>query len=484
MFREHNPQSLREAAMPMRCSDALGVAHSELERLGAFDSFIDIDSPFHVDPFLLRVTTTPELAGSHDRFERYFAEVLRLLAATDGNDPFFGECVRRLTFHETPFVALGYSKSGASGSGIGPKLATALADTALQIIRKGIADPVLFELVGLLQEGVGADRISDMTIRVILPDILAYSQRAARELGTKTKALSVKGTSYQLPLVRVTKRPVILIPMEIIRDLPVAQDWDDVERVCAHNEKLRNAVNKMIGRTWRHATSRISKAELRSTLLQYPGAFQDLIDQYKAKVRDPYDFHRDPLGAVRWHEASLDYAKRYPLSLPVPSSAEDLLAVVYEICQHFARLVEDNGLYRLLYDPHGKPINERYAQLLFFGIADAYCEANNLDLSREPNAGRGPVDFKISRGYEARITVEVKYSANPRLVDGYLAQLPAYNAAEQSQESVYLVIRNTIRDSRRLAALHEAEREARESSSRAPEIVIVDGRWKPTASKL
>ena len=81
-----------------------------------------------------------------------------------------------------------------------------------------------------------------------------------------------------------------------------------------------------------------------------------------------------------------------------------------------------------------------HAQLLFYGIADAYCEANGLDLSREPNEGRGPVDFKVSRGYSAKVSVEIKYASNSKLLEGYARQLPAYNAAERTDASVYLVI--------------------------------------------
>jgi hypothetical protein len=45
----------------------------------------------------------------------------------------------------------------------------------------------------------------------------------------------------------------------------------------------------------------------------------------------------------------------------------------------------------------GGRARDRAAQLVFYGIADAYCSANNLDLSAEPNAGRGPVDFRLAR---------------------------------------------------------------------------------------
>jgi hypothetical protein len=111
-------------------------------------------------------------------------------------------------------------------------------------------------------------------------------------------------------------------------------------------------------------------------------------------------------------------------------------------------------------------------------------QLNHNNLSREPNAGRGPVDFKLSQGYDARVNVEVKYSSNTKLVDGYTKQLPAYNRAERTRYSIYLVIRNTFRDAKRCRELHEAEQHAVQSGMRSPTIIEVDGRWKPSASTL
>lgn len=65
-----------------------------------------------------------------------------------------------------------------------------------------------------------------------------------------------------------------------------------------------------------------------------------------------------------------------------------------------------------MYDSTGKSKHESAAQLLFYGVADSYCAANNIDLSPESNAGRGPVDFKLSRGSTDKVIVEVKLTSN------------------------------------------------------------------------
>jgi hypothetical protein len=117
----------------------------------------------------------------------------------------------------------------------------------------------------------------------------------------------------------------------------------------------------------------------------------------------------------------MDHTNRYRLTLTQDEANADLVAVVKKICEKFRWHIEQHGELLVLPDGTGRP--ERCAQILFYAVADGYCAQNDLDLSREPNAGRGPVDFKISRGYVQRVVVELKLSSNPRGLDGLLAQL-------------------------------------------------------------
>jgi hypothetical protein len=115
---------------------------------------------------------------------------------------------------------------------------------------------------------------------------------------------------------------------------------------------------------------------------------------------------------------------------------------VKKICGHFKELIEDNGLWSLLYSDDKKPKHERAAQLLFFGVADAYCRANNVDLSREINNGRGSVDFKLSSGAKKKVLIEIKLSSNGNLLHGFQTQVPIYMKQERTQMCFYLVIDN------------------------------------------
>jgi hypothetical protein len=154
--------------------------------------------------------------------------------------------------------------------------------------------------------------------------------------------------------------------------------------------------------------------------------------------------------------------------------------VVRKICEHFRHLVEDNQLARLLYDEKGVRKHESAAQLLFFGIASAYCTANGLDLSPESDGGRGPVDFKVSSGFEGKVLVEIKLTSNNQLLHGFEVQLPIYMKAENTIRSIYFVIDNGGYSKARMDRFKDAVGKAIKP---CPSVIIIDGSIRESASK-
>jgi hypothetical protein len=274
-----------------------------------------------------------------------------------------------------------------------------------------------------------------------------------------------------------------LLPKDILRELPVAFCWDDVDKVCAYNEDLRARINAQIGDNWKRATADHSKQTIKDVLVANPAVLADLLGQYRQKPTEPYDFAKDVLGETIWLEASREIAESYPLDLKVdgPLTPDRVLAIVRAICDHFRRLVEDNGLCRLFWTDDGEVRHERFAQMLFFGVADAYCRANDLDLSPEVNSGRGPVDFKVSKGYEARVLVEVKWSKNSKLLHGFEVQIEQYAKSEQTHATILLVIQVTA-TRRAIERLEAVQGEAIRAGKRTAEIKVIDGRLRDSAS--
>ena len=137
-------------------------------------------------------------------------------------------------------------------------------------------------------------------------------------------------------------------------------------------------------------------------------------------------------------------------------------------------------MHELLYDSNKTPKHERAAQLLFYGIADSYCIANNIDLSRECNGGRGPVDFKLSRGSVDKVAVEVKLTSNGQLKHGIAKQLPIYMSQEQTHQAIYLIIDNGHH--RALDNFYKFYNDLDARLKEKIDIIVIDGNFKPSAS--
>jgi len=470
--------------MLRKLSSLLKVDSKDFQKKGVFDSFIDIDSRLHIDPGLLSQSTIPEFKSAHETFQQYFRNVGVLISSTkERGDTFWREAHRKLQFKERASTALGYSKGGTSGNAIGPVLATRMLDTVTQIFEAGIKDPIIFELVGMIEEGIGADRISDMTISILLENFAEYTQRLCVELNIKTRTVKMRGKSYLLPYDYQNKKILVFVPKNLLNNLPIATDWDDIDRVGRYNEELRQKVNQLIGVSWK-AAARMSKRQLKQILLENPELLVDLIDQYKRKVKTSYDFRNDPVGEVIWAELSESAVSTNPLNLSGfnPVTSHNIFEIVKRICEQYASLIENNGWFEYLYDNQGKLKVERAAQLLFYGIAEVYCIANDLDLNREINGGVGSLDFKISRGFKAKVNVELKYSTNSSLAKGFEIQLPTYNRAEKTNTSIFLIIQTKDNRSNIERVLKLAEK-MRNQGERSPEVIVIDGRKQISASK-
>jgi hypothetical protein len=224
--------------------------------------------------------------------------------------------------------------------------------------------------------------------------------------------------------------------------LPVAENFNDIDIICAENERVRQIINEYFDFSDRK--NKLSKIEILRLMKTIPSFRTALITAYKSAQVVPYDFENDPVGEYVWYNVAKEYTEKYPLHLELPPNPNiaDVYSVVESICNHYKNLIEDNGLWGLLYNDNRKPKHERAAQLLFFGIADSYCTVNDIDLYREINNGRGSVDFKLSRGARDKVIVEVKLTSNKQLTSGFDAQIPIYMKQEKTNKAVYLIIDN------------------------------------------
>ncbi|MGH0032850.1 MAG: hypothetical protein ACQGVC_23910 [Myxococcota bacterium] len=461
------------------------MAPEDLAEQGVLDPLLNVDTKLFIDPMLLEGSSAPEVAAnSYRRVREHFESILKLLSASRRHgDAAWREAIRRLTFREISATALGYGAGTTHGSGWGRTLASNVAGTASEIVELGVEDPELFILLPLIEKDIGPDRISDMVTRIILPDLAAATQRVCAELGVDVERFQIYEEQYRLPKnpTEDGRVPVILVPLDILRELPTASDWSEVAEAAAKSAQLRRRVNELIGDIWAAKTRR-EKDQLRERALSSRQAFEALLDCLHEIDPHSYDALGDPSGHLVWRRA-LSVAWDFPVAMvpPAAPTPDGVLAVVRQIVAQFKQLIENQGLATLLWHK-GKRHHEVVAQKIFFAVAESYCVANNLEITPEAGTGVGPVDFKISASRNTRVLVEVKLSSNTKLVSGYEKQLGAYRAAQQTMRAIYLVV-DVGRMGKKDEKLLQVKNDRAGRGEPVSEIVFVDGKVKPSASK-
>lgn len=470
--------------MPKRVSDVLKVPPEALREHNVFDGFIGIDSKFYVDPRLLEKISVPEFKGAYDKFQKYFEDILDDVFSLKENNKFQDNKLfydlselriisNKLTFSEVPLAGLGYSINHTGGKGIGSQLALKLARTTIELVDAGISDPIIFELAGLFEEGIGADRISDMTIRILLDELLQFSQRVAKNLAIPimTNETLIPGKKFNLP--SYSNKPIILTPQHLLTKLPIAYSWNKADYIGSHNQNLRKQLNQIIGYSWKQLLQ--NKQLFKRLLIDNPELMIDLINQYKSKSAQSYDFEKDPRSEFSWHTSARKYSEKFPINLEAIQYNTNLNSIILSFCKHFSVLVEQEDLCIELYDNSGKPIDDKVAQLIFIELAENYIKKNSLEnIEISYDSRRGMMSFFTINNSE-QVNVILKYSSSRNL-----RRIYENLASKRSQElyiykQIYLIIKTDGRESV-IKELYEFCRNESRKGNTPPEILVIDGR--------
>ncbi|MCB8045095.1 hypothetical protein JM654_15885 [Microbacterium oxydans] len=157
---------------------------------------LTVDTKLFIDPLLL-LEAGGEWASAHEQLIAHFVHCYGLVAKATSSTSVSAQAARRLLTFPEPFeVGLGYTASGTSGSGSGDRFAATMADGIATAIAAGLARPEHIEEIGILNVGIGPDRISDATVNVlkgafhrIHPDDRRAARHPARhtpcEVGTR-----------------------------------------------------------------------------------------------------------------------------------------------------------------------------------------------------------------------------------------------------------------------------------------------------------
>src|SRR5438477_7894510 len=144
-----------------------------------FDPILNADTELFVDPFLVfkEQKQGTRWGHAHELIVGHFNRAFTLIAEANFNEQSlpYKKATALLVFKEPKELCLGYTTRGTAGAGSGLGYAGSIASAIAQAIRRGLVNPKHFEELGVLNEGIGADRISDITCTILKPLLIRYT---------------------------------------------------------------------------------------------------------------------------------------------------------------------------------------------------------------------------------------------------------------------------------------------------------------------
>jgi hypothetical protein len=470
-------------------SEIFGVPKQVLDGYAAFDISLLNDLPLFIDPFLLFNSSDPRYTQLHEEMIEY----LRFLKTmSEGGEIRDGLLRAWFTFPEVKQTWLGYSLVGNRGAGLGMDFARALHGN-LQTVFAGFGAETVtrgshLEKLCLIQEGVGRDNISDFTTNLIKPFLLDYTQAFARKHLSDSQRRAVvvpkvrfnfqtrswTAEEYELPFHSTDY--VILTPKNILTRedtwINKSDMYRDFEAVVASipNDQLRAQINdyflRVLGDDPKKKDRDAAKARV---ILQNPSLYdyfirykedhgEEAVRQSAERVRDVESiFIQNVLRLVGQLRSETDFYRT-----PAGTYEEARQRVLF-----LKSVIEEKGGHRLFYDAKGMPIRrESDLQILFrftwFGTVS--------DVSREVNDGRGPVDFKVSRGARDKSLVEFKLAKSSHLKRNLEKQLKIYEKASDAPHSLFAILYFSEAE---LVKAHAILKELKIETNK--DIILIDG---------
>lgn len=477
-------------------SDFFGLDPSAVEDYGAFNVSLVNDLPLFIDPFLLFDSKDEKYQDLHGQIIKY----LRFLRdqAVDGNlDQ--ANINQWYFFKEVKQNWLGFSRNGNGGNGLGKEFATQLHRNLHLVFKdfgkERITQGSHLEKVCLFAEGVGRDHLSDFTTNLIKKYLLEYTQEFAlkhlkphqtRRVAVPkvffdyTKKRWVQET-FVLPFARGDY--VILTPRDMLtRDAAWINRQDmlrDIEDICESipDDQLRAQINSYFASKLGEEPSESDRREAAtSTVARFP----ELIDYYiRDKEVNAAEAHKQSTIKVADTELQFidqvkafvrDYLEGTDFYRKGTTYEESMARVEY-----LKHVIEDGDGWRLFY-VKGKPVTQESQLQLLYRLT---WHATLLDVNREPNNGRGPVDYAISNGSQDKTLVEFKLARNTKLKSNLQNQVEVYERANNTQQSITVILHFDEAEYLRVRKILQ-ELELTNDKS----IVLIDGSPKQSASVI
>jgi hypothetical protein len=441
-------------------SDYFSISPQIIEDHGAFDISLINDLPLFIDPFLLFNSEDRTYQNLHSEIIRY----MRFLKDISLAGKLHPALIKELfTFPEIKQNWFGLSRIGNNGRGLGPNFAKNLHKNLKTVFKDFGSERVTqsshIEKLCLIGKGVGRDNISDFTTNLILGYLAEYTEEFAINhlQSTQRKRFPLRKISFNYATRSWTTRSfelsyldgdfILLTPKNLLtKDESWINRTDLIDRFreiayALPDEVLREQVNEYL-RISIPTGPDVKKDAIREAMEIAIQQFPEVVDYYiRYKEDNGHQAVSDAKLKVEEVETIFqhqlrDFVTKYLEPIGFYELIGNTYIEAYKRVMFLKDVIENKGGHRIFYIK-GQPIKrESDLQIMFrltwFGTPS--------DITREANDGRGPVDFKASRGASDKTNIEFKLATNTQLRKNLAKQCEIYEKASDTTNPSIKVI--------------------------------------------
>jgi hypothetical protein len=443
-------------------SDFFNVDADIIESYGAVNISLINDLPLFIDPFLLFNSEKAEYQAIHQAIIKY---ILFLKAGAE-RYPIapLGMLTAWYRFSEIKQTWLGFSLSGNSGRGLGNDFARDLHIGLLTVFKDFGSEKVPksphMEKLCIISDLVGRDKISDFTTNFAKKYLLEYTAAFASEYLNPSQCAKFVIEKVEFDYERETWKPakytlpcfdgdyILLTPKDILtRDETFINRTDmirNLEQIApsVDDATLRFELNNYFRNVLYKKQKEISRQEKDNAALNLIREHPELIDYY-LRHKEENEEQATSISKEVVQQVELLFNKQLQNLVTLLYNNTEFYGAesnsyeaAYKRVQFLKAVIEDMDGYRMFY-VKGEPIKRESDLQIMYRLV---WYASSFDVNREVNNGRGPADFKISRGSRDIALVEFKLASNTKLRNNLSKQVEVYKAANQTDKAIKVIL--------------------------------------------
>lgn len=434
-----------------RIDKVLGISGKILKEKGVFNGYLDDDSNYYINPYLLKECGIPELNQSEEELEQMFDDIILLLKQhisreKESDESYFTAAVNMFKFKEPKCLALGNSVQGIQGNGLNGKTAEECILKIMSLVKLGRVSFNIIYSLGIFQKNVGSDRVSDMVGDILLPRLMKYSERMYKELnvkGLEEFILNRKGRKYKF-LTRFRsdgKTPLVLLPRDILDPLPTTADLSDLDYAIKQNEDCKDYLTNLLSESYKKSKLKdIHKEELFSVAKEY-GLFGDVIEKYKEKISNRYSLSESDFDIEEYNlEKEIELGIKNEFNLNNILEARTSYEAALLLLKHFKYQLEETIGIKLLHGRNVVPKEKDFQRAFLFSV-EIIRDALPCVLNYEVGKNTGTIDFMLQRSCKDEVYIEFKLSNND-LLHGHDEQLKKYiDSKNKKAKGIFVILK-------------------------------------------